>query len=103
VTSALQASGAPGLAERRSAAAESLFQHVEGLARAGGVRAERIELYGEPAQLILGHAGRWHAELIVIGRGLERGVGRLYVGRETRMVLQFADQTVLVVPAQGPR
>jgi nucleotide-binding universal stress UspA family protein len=103
VTSALQASGAPRLSERRIAASEALFRHVEGLARAVGVQAEPIRLYGEPAQLILKHAGSWHAELIVIGRGLERGVGGPYVGRETRMVLEFADQPVVVVPAEGPR
>lgn len=99
VAGALRGSGEPGLSERRNAAAEGLIRHVEGLARAAGVEAEAIELSGEPARLILEQAKSWPAQLIVIGRGLERGVGGPYVGRETRMVLEFADQPVLVVPA----
>lgn len=98
VAAALRGSGEPGLSERRSAAAEGLIRHVEGLARAAGVEAEAFELYGEPAPLILEQARSWPAQLIVIGRGLERGVGGPYVGRETRMVLEFAYQPVLVVP-----
>jgi nucleotide-binding universal stress UspA family protein len=81
--------------------ATALFRHVEALARAAGVEAEHVELYGDPARLILEQARTWPAELIVIGRGLEREVGGPYVGREARMVLEFADQPVLVVPAQG--
>jgi len=99
VASALRGSGEPGLSERRNAAAEGLIRHVEGLAKAAGVEAEAIELYGEPAQLILEQARNWPAELIVIGREVERGAGGPYVGRETRMVLEFAYQPVLVVPA----
>lgn len=81
--------------------AAALFRHLEALARAAGVEAEHVELYGDPAHLILEQARTWPAELIVIGRGLERVVGGPYVGREARMVLEFADQPVLVVPAQG--
>lgn len=98
VAAALRGSSEPGISERRNTAAEGLIRHVEGLARAAGVEAEAIELYGEPAHLILEQARSWSAQLIVIGRGLERGVGGPYVGRETRMVLEFADQPVLVVP-----
>jgi len=101
ITAALEASGGAELSERRTAPAAALFRHVEGLAGAAGVEAEPVELYGEPARLILEQAGSWPAELIVIGRGLEREVGGPYVGRETRIVLEFADQPVLVVPAQG--
>ncbi|HEX2894742.1 MAG TPA: universal stress protein [Marmoricola sp.] len=101
VTSALQESGGPGMAERRTAAAAALFRHVEGLARAAGVEAEPVERYGEPAQEILQEARRWPADLVVIGRGLERGVGGPYVGREARIILEYAEQPVLVVPAPG--
>lgn len=101
VTSALRESGGPGMAERRTAAAAALFRHVEGLARAAGVEAEPVERYGEPAQEILQEARRWPADLVVIGRGLERGVGGPYVGREARIILEYAEQPVLVVPAPG--
>jgi nucleotide-binding universal stress UspA family protein len=101
VTSALQESGGPGMAERRTAAVAALFRHVEGLARAAGVDAEPVERYGEPAQEILQEARRWPADLVVIGRGPEPGVGGPYVGRETRIVLEYAEQPVLVVPGPG--
>lgn len=81
--------------------AAAVFRHVEALARVAGVEAEHVELYGEPARLILEQARTWPAELIVIGRGLDHEVGGPYVGRETRMVLEFADQPVLVVPVRS--
>ena len=63
--------------------------------------AEPVERYGEPAQEILQEARRWPADLVVIGRGPEPGVGGPYVGRETRIVLEYAEQPVLVVPGPG--
>jgi nucleotide-binding universal stress UspA family protein len=103
VASALRESGGPGMAERRTAAAAALFRHLQGLARGAGVDGETLERYGEPAQEVLEEARRWPADLIVIGRGLEPGVGGSYVGRQARIVLEYADQPVLVVPAPTSR
>ena len=77
-----------------------MLRHVEALAAAAGVEAEPVELHGEPASLILDQARTWPADLIVIGRGTDHEFGGPYVGREARMVLEFADQPVLVVPSQ---
>jgi nucleotide-binding universal stress UspA family protein len=99
VTTALEESGGQGIAERRSSAAAALLRHVEALAQRAGVDTEQVELHGEPAHQILHQARTWPAELIVIGRGLERGVGGPYVGRVARIVLEYAEQPVLVVPA----
>jgi nucleotide-binding universal stress UspA family protein len=98
VTTALLASGAARMAERRSNAVQSLFRHASQLAARAGVEIQTLELRGEPAHQILEQARSWPADVVVIGRGEERGVGGPWVGRQTRMVLEFADQPVLVVP-----
>ncbi len=98
VTETLAASGTPGLVERRREAVRSLFRHVSALAATEGVAVETVELNGEPAVRILEQAGSWSADLVVIGRGEPRGAGGPWVGKETRMVLEFAEQPVLVVP-----
>lgn len=98
VTSALRPWAAQGLPERRRDAVQSLFGHVAALAAAAGVTVETVELTGEPADRILEQARSWPADVVVIGRGEPRGAGGPWVGKETRMVLEFADQPVLVVP-----
>jgi nucleotide-binding universal stress UspA family protein len=103
VTTALVASGTPRLSERRHQAVRSLFRYVSGLAAAAGVAVETLELSGEPAARILEQARSWPADLVVIGRGEPRGTGGPWVGKETRMVLEFAEQPVLVVPAARSR
>jgi nucleotide-binding universal stress UspA family protein len=103
VTTALLASGAPRMAERRSKAVQSLFLQASRLAARAGVEVQTLELRGEPAHRILEQARSWPADLVVIGRGEARGAGRPWVGRETRMVLEFADQPVLVVPRVLPQ
>jgi nucleotide-binding universal stress UspA family protein len=105
VAAALAASGAPRMRERRIEAVQSLFRHVRVLAAEAGVEVETVDLAGEPADRILEQARSWPADLVVIGRGEQRGAGGPWVGKETRMVLEFADQPVLVVPRgrAGPR
>jgi nucleotide-binding universal stress UspA family protein len=103
VTRALGTSGSPGLAERRRAAVRSLFRHVSGLAAAAAVEVETVELSGEPAHRILEQARGWPADLVVIGRGERHEAGGPWVGKATRMVLEFAEQPVLVVPAARSR
>ena len=98
VTNALIASSDPRMAERRSYAVQSLFRHASRVADSAGVEVETRELQGEPGKQILEQARSWPADVVVIGRGEERGVGGPWVGRQTRMVLEFADQPVLVVP-----
>jgi nucleotide-binding universal stress UspA family protein len=98
VAAALAASGAPRMSERRVEAVESLFRYVRALAARAGVEVETLELSGEPASRILEEARSWPADLVVIGRGEQRGAGGPWVGKETRMVLEFAEQPVLVVP-----
>jgi nucleotide-binding universal stress UspA family protein len=89
------------VAQRRDQAATALLWYVAGLARSAGVSADTRQLEGEPARRILDEARDWPAGLVVIGRSGQRGPGAPYMGRETRHVLEFAEQPVLVVPP-GP-
>lgn len=98
VSTALRPWAPHGMSDRRREAEQSLFRHVSALAASAGVSVETVELSGEPAVRILEQARAWPADLVVIGRGEPRGTGGPWVGKETRMVLEFADQPVLVVP-----
>ncbi|MGZ4436937.1 MAG: universal stress protein [Nocardioidaceae bacterium] len=86
--------------ERRGASAAALLRHVAALARREGVVVETVQLEGDPARRILEAAQRWSAELVVIGRSERSSEGPHYVGAQTRHVLEFAEQPVLVVPLQ---
>lgn len=88
--------GGPEPADGR--ASDALLRHVADLAVAGGVAAEAVRLVGEPARELLEAARSWSADLVVIGRSDVRAAGAPYVGKETREVLEFAEQPVLVVP-----
>ena len=92
------AGGNAQVAERRDLAASSLLHHVAGIAQRAGVAAETRRLEGEPAGRVLDEARAWRATVIVLGRSGRRGAGEPYMGRETRHVLEFAEQPVLVVP-----
>ncbi|MGZ4595028.1 MAG: universal stress protein, partial [Actinomycetes bacterium] len=78
----------------------ALLRHVAALARREGVVVETVQLEGDPARRILEAAQRWSAELVVIGRSERSSEGPHYVGAQTRHVLEFAEQPVLVVPLQ---
>ena len=68
------------------------------MARDAGAVADTRRIEGEPARGVLDEARAWQATLVVIGRSGRRGAGEPYMGRETRHVLEFAEQPVLVVP-----
>jgi nucleotide-binding universal stress UspA family protein len=91
----------PSVTERRRTAAEGLLVQVSRLAIAEGVPTETCQLEGGVAEQILEQARRWHADLIVVGRSSAHGPGAPYVGGQTRHVLEFAEQPVLVVPEPG--
>jgi nucleotide-binding universal stress UspA family protein len=90
-----------GLARRRGAAAHAVLRYVETLARRASVPIETVRLDGQPAARVLQQAQAWAADLIVLGRSDLAGAGQPYVGAETRQILEFAEQPVLVVPAAG--
>jgi nucleotide-binding universal stress UspA family protein len=92
--------GRIGDGARRHGAAVGVLAYVASLAAGATVAIETMELDGEPAQRILEQARAWPADLIVVGRCREPGVGRPYVGSQARAILEFAEAPVLVVPHQ---
>jgi nucleotide-binding universal stress UspA family protein len=66
-------------------------------AKKAGVLAESKLIAGAPSEQILRHAGRWNADLIVIGTHGRTGFGRVFMGSVAERVLQRATCPVLTV------
>lgn len=62
-----------------------------------GVRAEGICRVGHPVETIVEEAGRWEADIVVVGTQGRRGVSRLMLGSVAEGVLRRAGCPVLVV------
>ena len=84
--------------ERLRTAAEAVLRHVEGLAAAAGVRAESVELDGDPGHKIVSEVRRWAADLVVVGRCERTGPSHPALGRVAQHVIELGDVPVLVVP-----
>lgn len=87
-----------GVAERQAQTASAVLRYVARLADEAGVPVQTLHLDGEPAREVLRQARDWQADVIVLGRSDEPGLGHRYVGSQARQVLEFAEQPVLVVP-----
>jgi nucleotide-binding universal stress UspA family protein len=83
---------------RREAAADAVLRHAAELARAYEVPVEMSKTQGTAADCVLEQAHDWPADLVVLGRSREAGVGHPFIGGQTRLVLEFTDVPVLVVP-----
>ena len=95
--------GLPGDDVRAGQARVSLLKRMSALARAAGVVAETGLLEGDIAPTLLRAARDWGADLIIVGKSASSVTGDPYVGAQTRHVLEFSDQPVLVVPAPTTR
>jgi nucleotide-binding universal stress UspA family protein len=93
------AAGDPSLHERRRDAGARVLARVAKLAALAGVQSECHQMEGGVAEQVLAQARLWEADLIVMGRGSLRRPGEPYVSAQTRHVLEFANQPVVVVPA----
>jgi nucleotide-binding universal stress UspA family protein len=91
-------SGRPAVGARRAQAAAAVLTRVAGLAEAAGVPAESSLLAGDAGPTVLDAARDWRADLIIVGKSARSATGEPYVGTQTRHILEFADQPVLVVP-----
>jgi nucleotide-binding universal stress UspA family protein len=92
------ASGQSGVEVRTGRSRQSLLSRVAALASRAGVEAETALVAGAVAPTILKAAREWPADLVVIGKSAQGVGGEPYVGSQTRHVLEFAEQPVLVVP-----
>lgn len=92
--------------ERRRAALEDALAHLAQFAAEAGVTVEcvvRVRAEAKPYEVILEEVDRWRADVLVVGRGGHRGIGRALLGSQTEHVLEFATLPVIVVPAQSGR
>jgi nucleotide-binding universal stress UspA family protein len=81
-------------------AGESLLDDAVDRARQRGVRADSVLLTGHGiSRAIAQEAGRWPAELIVLGTDGRRGLARLLLGSVVEGVIRLAPVPVLVVRA----
>jgi nucleotide-binding universal stress UspA family protein len=92
------ATGRPAAEVRRQLAATTVLARVTAAARLAGVEVETEVLAGNVGQAVLDEAREWSADLVVVGKTNRPAHGDPYVGSQTRHVLEFADQPVLVVP-----
>jgi nucleotide-binding universal stress UspA family protein len=83
---------------RREATADAVLRYAAELARAYEVPAEMSKTLGTAADCVLEQARNWPADVVVLGRSREAGVGEPFIGGQTRLVLEFTDVPVLVVP-----
>lgn len=93
----------PDVQDRRTSGTSTLLEHVARLAHASGVAVQTVSRTGTPGRCILDEAHAWQPDVIVIARAARHTTGHPYVGSQTRHVLEFADQPVLVVPQASPR
>lgn len=92
------ATGRPGAVARRGHSAVAVLARVSALADAAGVPVETDLLAGDVGPAVLEAARAWKADLLIVGRSARSASGEPYVGTQTRHILEFADQPVLVVP-----
>lgn len=87
-------------AMRRSG--EIVLQHAMNAVKAEGVDADSrmVENFmGRVAEAIVDEAGKWRADLIVMGTHGRRGVSHLFLGSDAEMVVRMSDVPVLLVRA----
>jgi nucleotide-binding universal stress UspA family protein len=95
--------GASARERRRAALADALAYLVRSGTEAGvGVEPDlRVRPDAEPYEVILEEVERWAADLLLVGRGSHRGIGRALLGSQAEQVLEFATLPVIVVPARS--
>lgn len=89
-------------AMRRSG--EIVLQHAMNAVKAEGVDADSrmVENFmGRVAEAIVDEAGKWRADLIVMGTHGRRGVSHLFLGSDAEMVVRMSDVPVLLVRASA--
>ena len=71
-------------------------------ARATGLTVETVlkdSFAGRVCDLVIDEAGRWPADLIVLGTHGRRGVGRLFMGSDAESIVRSAPIPVLLIRA----
>jgi nucleotide-binding universal stress UspA family protein len=93
------------IAAMREAGA-ALLRDTVAKVQAEGLMPESVlldQLGTRVADLIVDHANRWQADLIVMGTHGRRGVSRLVMGSDAELVLRSSWVPVLLVPIRKPK
>jgi nucleotide-binding universal stress UspA family protein len=92
------ATGRPDGHTARHASAAAILKRAASMATAAGVDVDTELLAGDVGRTVLQDARSWAADLVIVGKSSRSVSGEAYVGAQTRHVLEFAGQPVLVVP-----
>jgi len=96
--------GSPTLFDVLSDAGKEILAGAQSAATKAGVRSEtRLidNLAGRVCDLVIDEAGRWGADVIVIGSHGRRGVGRALLGSDAEQIARMSSVPVLIVHARG--
>jgi nucleotide-binding universal stress UspA family protein len=93
-----RASSSPAVAARRGRSDQAVLDRVAAMAEDAGLQVDRRLLTGPVGPAVLDAARGCGASLVVLGKSARSASGEPYVGSQTRHVLEFSDQPVLVVP-----
>jgi nucleotide-binding universal stress UspA family protein len=86
----------------REKEAETLINKMAGILRRAGFTPTTTVDTGDPTGVILEHAKKWPADLIVMGSHGLHGLSRLLMGSVSDAVVRHADCSVQVVRVRGP-
>lgn len=82
------------------AAGRRILKNAETLERRQGVRTDSVifeSLGGPAAEIIVAHAKKWHADIIVAGTHGRRGINRLVMGSDAEQTVRTSPVPVLLV------
>ena len=80
----------------------SILEECRATAQAAGIEADVVlcdSFSGSVHDQVTAEAGKWHADLIVLGTHGRRGVGRLVMGSSAEFIVRYATVPVLLVRA----
>jgi nucleotide-binding universal stress UspA family protein len=76
---------------------KELVAHAQQLLASAGFKAHALVEKGDPRAVIVDHAARWNADLIVLGSHGFKGLDRLLIGSVSEAVLRHAPCSVEIV------
>lgn len=92
------------LLQQLSDAGQQILDRARATVEAAGVEVDTTLLQGlagRVSDLVVDEAGRWEADLIVVGTHGRRGVRRLVLGSDAEQILRTASVPVLLVRDAG--
>lgn len=84
---------------------QQALKHAQDLVKKHGVKVEStlIENFtGRVADIIVGDAKKWHADLIVMGTHGRRGFSHMVLGSDAELVIRSTPAPVLLVRGSAP-